>query len=230
MQSNQRQIHNQIGPLHFSVRADLYRIAAGFTTREAWVLEHYPALAGVALEPSGAGGVILSACNGLLALVVRDKGGRASRSAVMSRPEHGLRDAARARSVASAGFAARLVFDDGDCVIDIQPDQDISLSEIAGPCPDFRARLPVEAVKRGVDLPAHAAERVAIAARQLADAAGGADETVNARFCCYHDGGDGLIVVRFAAWPDAFALIAPDGGEGAAAPATWRPPLWLTTR
>ncbi len=220
----------------FSVRADLFRIVAGFTARDAFALTVCPALAGVRIEPSAVGGVMLTASTGLASIVVRDHGGRASRGISVRPPSPTLaivRDATREAGVAGASAAPRLVFDGGHCCFDTAPHQELTIEEIGDPFPPWRARLPLRAKPDAIALPAGVTERIAIAARQLAQAAGqDVERAPFARFETLADqAGSGLIVVRFPDWFDAFALIAPDGFEAAAPKAKppWTVPLWLVS-
>lgn len=204
--------------LQLSCRADLFRVAWRFSMPGK----------GVRIEPAAQGGVIIGATDAA-AFAVLDRTAEVERAALVDAPREFMEAVARTRRANNDPSAVRLharhgvLACDGVAIIvenavqEVAPDawrQAIdrnAFARIVSPCLAFSREV---------------IEDVAEAARQLARAAHRPQhEAEEARFTI-KGGIDGAVMVEFAAWPDAFALIADvqtgDGGQWG-----WAPPDWL---
>lgn len=207
-------------PLHFSVRADLFRVAQAFTFPKA------PQLSGVRVEPIAGGGVVMVGWDGADMIALEDRTGEISRPATIYVGKAMTRIAIDL--FRRDGTLVRLKGSGEVCYI--EPDaggnaaRDVEIDLVY---PNWRAALSVHAIT-ALEPPfvydARQAQKLNDATIGLARAAESDTELFELR------GGIEAMLATFPAWPEAVAVLshkhAVRQARAADRSSFWRPPHW----
>lgn len=211
--------------LSLSVRADLFRAALHFAAK-GMESKETPELAGVRIERSAAGGVIVIGASEAGLIALRDPDGIASSDETVLLGTSFFDAARRAQREASiaptASALARLEIENGfACLNPGASWQSVILSTL--PYPDWRKTIPNKAAH---SRPAPAITPPALECLQGAAAilSRGAPPALTGLFIAAADDSPDAIA-SFNAWPLGFAVLETIEQEARALP--WRMPMWM---
>lgn len=204
----------------FRFRADLFRIVCRFAAMSD----------GVRVEPGANGaGAILVAWTHDFAFAVLDASGHAKRAAEIRVPYEFMDATTRAVKSAPQGDAIRIAITNGEAMCDYVGMRAFNV-ERAAPPDNWRAwakRQTGHSLVGPVSLRRDVLAAIGDASKMLARASGMTSFDADRAELVLRGGVEGAIVVAFARFPDAFAIVRDATDNGSRDRGDWRAPTWL---